>query len=132
VGRAETGDPAVKLLLDSVILIDHFNGIAAATGYLSAHHPDAAVSVITRAEVLTGFTRPASKRAAEFLDCFPTLGIDQAIVDLAATLRRAHGWRLPDAFQAAIARHHRLRLVTRNRRDFAPERHRFVDIPYQV
>src|SRR6185312_2130193 len=61
--------PQVKLLLDSVILIDHFNGIAAATSYLSRHHPDAAISVITRAEVLTGFERRASKKAADFLDC---------------------------------------------------------------
>lgn len=122
----------MKLLLDSVILIDHFNGIAAATGYLSDHQPDAAISVITRAEVLTGFERSAMRRAAEFLDCFPTLAIDQAVADLAAILRRQHGWKLPNAFQAAIAQHHSLRLVTRNRRDFPPARHRFVDIPYRV
>ena len=122
----------MRLLLDSVILIDHFNGIAAATRYLSAQHADAAISVITRAEVLTGFARPTAKRAAEFLDCFPTLGIEQVTADLAAELRREHGWKLPDAFQAAIARQHGLRLVTRNRRDFPPQRHRFVVIPYRV
>ena len=126
------GPAQVKLLLDSVILIDHFNGIAAATGYLAAHQPDAAISVITRAEVLTGFPRAAARKAAQLLDCFPTLAIDQAIADLAALLRRNHGWKLPDAFQAALARHHQLRLVTRNRRDFPPQRHRFVLIPYQV
>jgi len=122
----------VRLLLDSVILIDHFNGIAAATGYLSANHVDSAISVITRAEVLTGFERAAARKAARFLDCFPTLDIDRATADLAASLRRDHGWRLPDAFQAAIARRHRLRLVTRNHRDFPPRRHRFVLIPYHV
>ncbi|HEX9278436.1 MAG TPA: PIN domain-containing protein [Casimicrobiaceae bacterium] len=122
----------MKLLLDSVILIDHFNGIAAATSYLSAHHPDAAVSVITRAEVLTGFDQRAIGKVAQFLNCFPTLGIDQTIADLAAALRRNHGWKLPDAFQAAIAQHHGLKLVTRNRRDFPPQRHRFVVIPYGV
>ncbi len=126
------GSTQVKLLLDSVILIDHFNGVAAATEYLSARQPDAAISVITRAEVLTGFPRPAARKAAAFLDCFPTLSIDQAIADLAALLRRNHRWKLPDAFQAAIARHHHLRLVTRNSRDFPPRRHRFVLIPYQV
>ena len=122
----------MKLLLDSVILIDHFNGVAAATRYLSAHRPDAAVSVITRAEVLTGFARRAAKKAALFLDCLPTLAIDQAIADRAAALRRKHGWKLPDAFQAAIARQHGLRLVTRNQRDFPPRRHRFVIIPYTI
>ncbi|MGH8459904.1 MAG: PIN domain-containing protein [Nevskiales bacterium] len=122
----------MKLLLDSVILIDHFNGITAATSYLAAHHSDAAVSVITRAEVLTGFERRAARKAAQFLDCLPTLGIDQAIADRAAVLRRQYGWKLPDAFQAAIAQQHGLRLVTRNRRDFPPQRHHFVLIPYRV
>ena len=122
--------PQVKLLLDSVILIEHFNGLADATQYLSEHHADAAISVITRAEVLTGFGRRAANKAAQFLDCFPTLGIDQATADLAAALRRDHRWKLPDAFQAAIAQQHGLRLVTRNRRDFPPQRHAFVVIPY--
>jgi len=122
----------VKLLLDSVILIDHFNGIAAATGYLSEHHADAAISVITRAEVLTGFTPRDVAKAKRLLDCFPVLGIDAAAADLAAALRRDHGWKLPDAFQAAIAQQHGLQLVTRNARDFPPKRHRFVVIPYRV
>ena len=126
------GQAYVKLLLDSVILIDHFNGLAAATEYLSANQADAAVSVITRAEVLTGFEQRAAGKAARFLDCFPTLGIDQATADLAAALRGDHGWKLPDAFQAAIAQQHGLRLVTRNARDFPPQRYRFVIIPYHV
>ena len=124
------GSPQVKLLLDSVILIEHFNGLAAATQYLAEHHTDAAISVITRAEVLTGFAQRAAVKAAQFLDCFPTLGIDQATADLAATLRRDHRWKLPDAFQAAIAQQHGLHLVTRNRRDFPPHRYPFVVIPY--
>ena len=122
----------MKLLLDSVILIDHFNGNAAATAYLQANQPEAAISVITRVEVLTGFERSAERKAQALLDCFPNLGIDQAIADLAADLRRDHGWKLPDAFQAAIAERHGLKLVTRNRRDFPPQRHRFVVIPYRV
>ena len=126
------GQAQVKLLLDSVILIDHFNGIAAATNYLAAHHAAAAVSVITRAEVLTGFEARSANKAARFLDCFPTLGIDPPTADLAAALRRDHGWKLPDAFQAAIAERHGLKLVTRNRRDFPPQRHDFVVIPYRV
>ena len=41
----------MEVLLDSVILIDHFNGIAAATEYLTQVNEGAAISVITRAEV---------------------------------------------------------------------------------
>jgi predicted nucleic acid-binding protein len=122
----------MKLLLDSVILIDHFNGIAAATSFLSEHHADAAISVITRAEVLPGFAPRDAAKAKRFLDCFPVLGIDAASADLAAALRRDHGWKLPDAFQAAIAEQHGLQLATRNVRDFPPKLHRFVLIPYRV
>ena len=122
----------MKLLLDSVIFIDHFNRISAASQYLAENQAEANVSVITRAEVLTGFRGAAVRVATAFLDCFPTLGIDQEIADLAATLRRDHRWKLSDAFQAAIARHHGLALVTRNARDFPPHRHAFVVIPYRI
>ena len=43
------------VLVDSVIMIDHFNGIPAATTYLLEMQGKLAISVITRAEVLTGF-----------------------------------------------------------------------------
>jgi hypothetical protein len=122
----------VKLLLDSVILIDHFNGIAAATRYLAEVRAEAAISVITRAEVLSGFRGGSERKGRQFLDCFQTLAIDQAIADAAAVLRRRHRWKLPDAFQAALARAHRLKLATRDRKDFPPERHRFVVVPYRI
>lgn len=122
----------MKWLLDSVILIDHFNGVGAATDYLSSVHGEATISVVTRAEVLTGFDRRSGSVARRFLDGFSTLGIDAETADLAAELRRDHGWRLPDAFQAAIAQRYGLKLVTRNRKDFPPQRHAFVVIPYGV
>ncbi|KAB2854302.1 MAG: amidohydrolase family protein, partial [Bauldia sp.] len=40
--------------------------------------------------------------ARALLDAFPLLVIDREIADLAADLRREHGWRLPDAIQAAV------------------------------
>ena len=122
----------MKLLLDSVILIDHFNGLTQATSYLSGCGEEAAISVITRAEVLAGFERSAARKARRLLDAFPTLGIDQATANLAAALRRQHGWKLPDAFQAAIAEQYGLKLVTRNSRDFPPKRFGFVTVPYTV
>ncbi len=122
----------MKLLLDSVILIDHFNGVSEATHFLSGCTGDTAISVVTRAEVLAGFDRPAARKAKRLLDSFPTLGIDQAAADLAAALRRQHGWKLPDAFQAAIARQHGLRFATRNVRDFPPKRFAFVIVPYSI
>jgi len=123
----------MKFLLDSVILIDHFNGRSAASDYLKRVAGEAVVSVITRAEVLAGFDRTALPHVAvRVLDRFPTLGIDRDIADVAAALRRQHRWRLPDAFQAALAQHHRLKLATRNTRDFPPDRFTFVLVPYSV
>ena len=46
----------IERLLDSVILIDHFNGISEATRFISGLAPArTAISVITRAEILVGF-----------------------------------------------------------------------------
>jgi len=123
---------SLSLLLDSVILIDHFNGRREATDYLLEVAGEAALSVITRAEVLTGFDAETSGAAEGLLDRFPTLGIDLPVADLAARLRREHRWKMPDAFQAALAQYHGLFLVTRNVRDFPPERHAFVIIPYAL
>jgi predicted nucleic acid-binding protein len=122
----------VRSLLDSVILIDHFNGIAAASACLGRLRSRAVVSVVTRAEVLAGFGAADLPLAAALLDHFPTLGIDRETADLAARLRREVRWKMPDAFQAAIAQRHGLRLVTRNTKDFPPERHPFVEVPYTV
>ncbi len=60
------------------------------------------------------------------------LEISKAVGDLAASLRREYVWKLPDAFQAALAQHHDLKLVTRNTKDFPPARHEFVVVPYAL
>ena len=89
-------------------------------------------SWVTRAEVLTGICDDCRPLAAELLDQFPTLAITAAEADLAARLRRSEGWRLPDALQAAVARHNMLDLVTRNTKDFPPDRYDFVTVPYAI
>ena len=118
--------------IDSVVLIDHLNGIPAATDYLRAVRQDAHISAITRAEGLTGLDGTPREAFARFLDCFTFLPVDREVADLAAELRRLHGWRLPDAFQAAVALHHGLRLATRDTGDFDPERFPIVVVPYVV
>ena len=122
----------MDVLLDSCIVIDHFNGILAASDYIKQVRLTAHVSAITRAEVLTGFEGVARRTAARFLDCFTFLPLDKDVSDLAAELRRVHRWRLPDAIQAAVAQHHRLSLATRNTDDFNPKRHAFVVVPYTL
>jgi predicted nucleic acid-binding protein len=120
------------VLLDSVILIDHFNGVPAATEYLLTVGPKAHISAITRAEVLTGAEGAERKLMARFLDCFTFHALDLEVADLAAELRQLHRWKLPDAFQAAVAQRHNLVFATRNHKDFDPMHHSFVTIPYQL
>ncbi|PSO65479.1 MAG: PIN domain nuclease [Cyanobacteria bacterium QS_8_48_54] len=120
-----------EVLLDSVILIDHLNEVSAATEYLRQTRNQSAISVITRAELLVGLDAPAREITSQLLDQFDTLEMTVPIADLAAVLRRQEGWKLPDAIQAAFARFHRLTLVTRNIRDFPPERYDFIFVPYQ-
>ncbi|SFK82820.1 PIN domain-containing protein [Methylocapsa palsarum] len=117
-------------LLDSVIVIDHFNGVEAATNYLREHREDIAISVITRAEVLTGFDGESEVLAKAVLAKLRHYPVTAEDADLAAALRRQNRWKLPDALQAAIALNRHCRLVTRNTRDFDPARHAFVLIPY--
>ncbi len=120
------------VLVDSVIMMDHFNGIPAATEYLLSMQGKLAISVITRAEVLTGFQHRKGQLARRLLDRFPLLIIDRTIADLAATLRRQNRWKMPDALQAALAKHHKLKLATRDTDDFPPKRYRFVTVPYTL
>ncbi len=122
----------ITLLLDSVILIDHFNRIRESTDYIRKVRKNSAVSVITRAEVLTGFDDLSRKRAVRLLNYFPALDITKPIADLAAKLRYDNKWKLPDALQAALAKYHHFKLATRNTKDFKEDKHDFVVIPYRI
>ncbi len=122
----------MRYLLDSVIVIDHFNGIAAATQFPAEHGAACALSVTTRAEVLAGFADGQEALALELLDEFPALPMTSEIATLAARLRRTERWKLPDALQAAVAIHHELVLVTRNTRDFRTSENLQVLVPYAI
>jgi predicted nucleic acid-binding protein len=121
----------VSVLLDSVILIDHLNGVGAATGYLESVRK-ASISVISRAEVLAGLRLSEAPAVKDWLDRYPTFDIDRRTADLAADLRRQNKWKLPDSLQAAIAQIQGIKLATRNTRDFPPHRYSFVVVPYSV
>ena len=120
-------------LLDSVVLIDHLRGIEAATKWLGTlRDGEAALSVITRAEVLSGGTEEETVAAFELCDGFECLSLTGDDATGAAALRRKHGWKLPDAFQAALALRAELKLVTRDSRSFDGKNHPFVLIPYKL
>jgi len=121
-----------KFLIDTVILIDHLNGIASATNWLKNNSDgESVVSVITRAEVLSGANEEEMADIILFLDNYHCIAFDKGIADKADELRRKYNWRLPDAFQAALAIQHKLLLVTRNTKDFNEKKHAFVKIPYR-
>lgn len=122
----------MSYLLDSVILIDHFNGIDAATNFISEHGNGLAISAITRAEVLAGFEDDQVAVGMALLDRFRFLPMDAAIADGAARLRRHTSLKLPDAIQAAFAIRHELKLATRNTKDFSPDHFAFVSVPYTL
>ncbi len=121
----------LERLLDSVIIIDHFNSIPQATEFLLALDPEkTAISVITYAEILTGLDEDGERKARPLLNSFEMLDIDAVVAEKVAKLRRQHGWKLPDAFQAAIAILQNVKLSTRNTKDFDPQQYSFVEVPY--
>ena len=120
-------------LLDSVILIDHLNGLEAAKEFVLALNPEeTAISVITRAEILVGVDSKDEDLVKAFLGQFHLLIIDKAIADLAASMRKSEKLKLPDAFQAALCIYHKIKLITRNTKDFNPGKHKFLEIPYKI
>lgn len=90
------------------------------------------ISVITLAEVMVGVDAAGYHRTLAFLKTFPILPIDAVVAEEAARLRKLHHWKLPDAFQAALALSHHTDLVTRNTKDFKAGIHPFVVVPYTL
>ena len=123
----------LERLLDSVILIDHLNAIPAATDFLIGLDPKkTTISVISRAEILARAEKENIGEVKSLLDQYALLTIDREIADEAAKLRRSERWKLPDAFQAALALHHNVKLTTRNTKDFDPKKYAFVEVPYKM
>lgn len=119
-----------KYLIDTVILIDHLNGIKKATQWLNKNK-DSFISLITRAEVLTGAEDKEKHSIKVLLDSFETLEINNEIADLSAELSKKNKLKLPDAIQAAIAIKNKVELATRNTKDFN-KKMGFVKIPYKL
>ncbi|MDR9390351.1 MAG: PIN domain-containing protein [Wenzhouxiangella sp.] len=122
----------LRYLLDSVIIIDHLNGVGEATEFMSLNGHESAISVITRAEVLAGVMADYEQAVVRLLNQFITLPVTTAVADQAAKLRQTERWKLPDAIQAAVAMDNNLVLVTRNSRDFKDGQPVRVLTPYST
>ena len=120
-----------KYLIDSTILIDHLNGVGPATEWLAQLDEDEAViSVITRAEVLVKASEKWEEVSA-LLDEYNCLPISPNDADIAAGLRNRHSIKLPDAFQAALAKNKEIIFVTRDN-DFKKIPDLGVKTPYHL
>src|SRR4030042_1695139 len=119
-------------LLDSVLFIDHLRGAPPAVAWMDKlGEGEAVISVITRAEVLSGGSAEEARPARELCNKFECLPLTKDDATSAADLRRTNGWKLPDALQAAVAKRHGLKMVTRDARGFDEKKHAFVLIPYR-
>ena len=119
----------ITRLLDSVILIDHLNGVPEEVCHGPGCRANRDLGNHPGGDFGGSRTRKCSV-GEDFLDQFHLLIIDKPIADLAASLRKSQGWKLPDAFQAALGIYHKIKLTTRNTKDFDPGRHDFAEIPY--
>ncbi|MGI8926997.1 MAG: PIN domain-containing protein [Tepidiformaceae bacterium] len=121
--------PVTSEVLDSTILIDHLNGISAATAAIAALEAPA-ISVMTWIEVVAGLRDAVSeRRGRQLLSTLPVIPLSEAVAEAAVVIRRARPLKLPDAVILATARHLGCPLVTRNTRDF-PAEDPDVRVPY--
>jgi len=97
-----------RYLLDTNVLIGFLGGREWATEFL--RDPVIAesrimISVVTRMELLgfPGMTDEEESKIREVLDRLPAVSIDEQTEDMAISIRRRTGVRLPDALIAATA-----------------------------
>jgi predicted nucleic acid-binding protein len=121
----------VSELFDTNILIDHLNGITKATREIT-RSKDAAISVITWIEVMTGAASTEEEAILRaFLSNFQCLEITREVAERAAVIRRQKRIKMPDAIVLGTAEASGRQLVTRNVKDF-PAGTRGVRVPYKI
>jgi hypothetical protein len=119
----------MKALFDTNILIDYLMGYEQAKVELE-QYDQPQISIITKMEVLVGSTKDNYELIKDFLNNFSIISLDEAIADIAVSIRQKHKITLPDAIIWASAKHTNSLLITRNSKDFtqAPD----IKIPYQI
>lgn len=122
----------MRVVIDTNILIDHLNGITAATVEISRYEQPL-ISPITWMEVMAGAKGDAERQTLrQFLGVFERVALSEAVMERAARLRTESRMRLPDAIVLATALVENLMLVTRNTKDFNTSVWPNVRVPYVV
>jgi predicted nucleic acid-binding protein len=116
---------SILTIVDTDILIDAARSIAGAMECLTRiqQHSVAAVSVITRMELLVGCRNKMEQRHAErFIERFHLLKLTESVSDTAVVLlqqyRLRYGLAIPDALIAATALTVNQPLISKNQRDY--------------
>lgn len=122
------------VLLDTNIIADHFNGVEQAVSLISSFKSmQSALSVVTYTETLVGFDNfQQEENFNKMMQNMLFLSIEKSTARIAADLKKEYRFKLPDAYQAALAVEHQMILLTRNTKDFDPSVHKFVKIPYKL
>lgn len=108
-----------KYLVDTNIIIYHFNGESVATDWLLRRQEELAISVITKIEVLSYPFEPEEEALVlKFLNRFALIYVTDDIIDATIRLRRQRKIKTPDAVIVATALVRGLCVCTRNVSDF--------------
>jgi predicted nucleic acid-binding protein len=120
----------VKVLFDTNILLDHLKGIPAAEKEI-AHYSDAAISIVTKIEVLVGVTQEIEDDVRAYLNSFHVIPLNESISERAIALRRTKKLKLADAIIFASAQESDRLFLTRDAKDF-PVDNTGIRIPYKL
>lgn len=112
-----------KLLIDTDVLIDTTRGVADAIKFFEKHENDISLSVVTLAEIYSGFRNDKEeKRVMAFLNLFERIEINEKIAILAGKFRKkygkSHGAGMADCIIAASAYYDDSTLVTLNKKHY--------------
>lgn len=109
----------MKFLLDSNILIYHFNNEKLATDFITKNIKQCAISQITYIEVLSfSFTEEEEKQVKSFLEKFMIIDINSTVAKQSVENRKLKKIKMADNIIASTAQVNDLILVTRNVDDF--------------
>ena len=121
----------MKAVVDTNILVDYLQGVAAARNELT-NYAAPLISLVTWMEIMVGAeTSDEETHLRSFLKRFEVHPITTPIAERAVAIRRESRQRLPDAIIWATAQELGFILVTRNTRDF-PSNHPGIRVPYRL
>lgn len=125
---------AVRLLLDTDVLIDYLRGVPEAVTYLESRTEVLLISTVTVGELYAGVREGRERKALDaFMGAFEIVVLDASMAERGGLLRRdygkSHGTGLADALIAASAERQEAVLVTLNRKHFPMLRE--VLVPYE-